>query len=131
MTLQVKKRANQTYAWMESNVVTAILVTGITSALVAVALVGALGLYTQATFAPKTACTKDPAGRECAEIRLEIAKAEPLRNPCASYQRVTSRRGRNCERFYVQRQRSRGPSFNRSAAGGGATGRFRRPPVEA
>jgi hypothetical protein len=87
---------------MEGNVVTAILVASGLSAALAVVLVGALGLYSSATFQAKTACTKDPAGKECAELRLEVAKAEPLRNPCASFQRVTSRRGKNCDRFFVR-----------------------------
>ncbi len=51
----------------------------------------------------QTPCNRNPAGRACAQTRLEVAKAEPLRNPCASFQRVTSRRGPNCDQFYVAR----------------------------
>lgn len=53
-------------------------------------------------------CLKNPESRECAEVRLEVAMAEPIRNPCASFQRVTSQRGRNCERFYVSPNGGRG-----------------------
>ncbi len=55
-----------------------------------------------------TACAKfaqDPgnlkAARECAGLRAQIARSEPIKNPCTSFQRVTGQRGRNCHRFYV------------------------------
>lgn len=61
----------------------------------------------------RSACAKDPAGRECAQIRAATALHEPIRNSCIPYQRVTSRRGRNCPKFYVDP----GPM---GAAGGGS-----------
>jgi hypothetical protein len=131
---QVKDRVNYAYGWMESNPATAALVSGGAAAVLAVALTLALGLYTQATYVPKSACTKNPASAECAQIRLEIAKAEPLRNPCASYQRVTSRRGRNCKHFYVPRRSQRDPSFRASSGGDaldtGSTGTLQPGPHE-
>jgi len=56
---------------------------------------------TQLTRIEQSACAEDPAGRKCAELRAEIAEAEPLRNPCISHQRVEGTKGRNCPRFYI------------------------------
>jgi hypothetical protein len=92
----------------------------VSAAVIAIAAVVVLGFYGNATYVQKTACSSNPASQRCAELRLEIAKAEPLRNPCASFQRVTSRRGRNCDHFYVKpsgRSKETGPSRSR---GGGA-----------
>lgn len=99
----VKRGANAGYHWLEQNPVTGILVSVGVSVAVTLLLVGALGIFSVTTFQGKTACAQDPAGEECAEQSLDVAKAEPLRNPCASFQRVTARRGRNCDQFYVPR----------------------------
>lgn len=69
----------------------------------AILLTGALGLYSKDTFVTKTACTRDPSSRACAEQRQAVARKEPLKNPCISVQRVTGTKGRNCKRFYVKR----------------------------
>jgi hypothetical protein len=100
----MKRRANAAYHWIESNPATAILVCSGLSALVAITLTAALGLYSTSTFEGKTACGRDANSKACADLRLEVAEAEPLRNPCTSYQRVTGERGRNCERRFVQPQ---------------------------
>jgi hypothetical protein len=74
----------------------------IAGAVFAVAVIGAIGwLFYRVEGQP---CTTNPSGAECAEVRLDVAKAEPIRNPCTSFQRVTSRRGRNCDQFYVPRR---------------------------
>jgi hypothetical protein len=70
---------------------------------------------TNVTRIQKTPCNRDPAGKACARLRQAVAKAEPIENPCTSYQRVTGRRGKNCPRFYV-RPEQQGPSFNSGAS---------------
>ena len=66
-------------------------------------------------------CGADPAGQKCAEQRQAVARAEPIRNPCTSYQRVTGSRGRNCRRFFVDRGYLHGlPNFG-SRGGGDAS----------
>ena len=76
----------------------------------------------------KTACNKNPASRKCAEQRQAVARAEPIKNPCISYQRVTGEQGRNCHRRFVNPERGGAaepvdqPGFEDSpvpAAGGG------------
>jgi hypothetical protein len=57
----------------------------------------------QITRVERTPCVEAPAGEACAVMRAEVAKAEPLRGPCTSYQRVTGVRGRNCAHFFVDR----------------------------
>lgn len=130
----MKDRANRIYGWMEANPATAALVSGGFAAVLAVALTIALGLYSSAKYVQKTACSKNPASKECADLRLEVAKAEPLRNPCASYQRVTSRRGRNCKHFYIpqlQPGRRKGPeSSGGDAPQPGPTGTLQRSPQD-
>jgi hypothetical protein len=59
----------------------------------------------QITKIQKTPCNAHPAGKECAGLRQRVAQAEPIRNPCTSYQRVTGSRGRNCGQFYVDPHR--------------------------
>jgi len=119
--IKLRGRVDRAYGWAEANVVTAVFVCSGSAALLAVALTTALGLYSSVTFQAKTACTKDPGGPECAEIRQEVARAEPIKNPCISFQRVTSRRGRNCPGdFTTQGKRSDGVRGSHAASQGAA-----------
>jgi len=56
----------------------------------------------QITQIQRSPCTSHPAGAACARIRQRVARAEPISNPCISYQRVTGRRGRECPRMLVR-----------------------------
>src|ERR1044072_2776259 len=74
-------------------------------------------------------CLKAPERRECAKVREKVARSEPVRNPCISFQRVEGRRGRNCPRLYVPPRRGEVVLRNPSQAGqpseppaGGGTG---------
>ncbi len=96
----MRRLVNKGYAWLESNPVTGLFVAGGLSGLAVLGVVGTL-IYTQETFVAKTACTRDPTSAACAKIREEIARAEPIRNPCISYQRVTATRGRNCPKDFT------------------------------
>ena len=90
------------YLWMRANPVTLTLL--VAAAAVAISINAERRNDDQGrdiTKIQKTPCNENPDGKKCADLRLKVAKAEPLRNPCTSYQRVTSRRGKNCERFYV------------------------------
>jgi len=107
MKERAKRRINRAYGVIEENVVTSILVTSGAAALLAVALTTALGLYSSAKFEAKTSCTRDPSSDACGKIRQEVARAEPLENPCISHQRVEGTRGRNCPRFFIPRRRHR------------------------
>jgi len=101
-------RQSVAYHWLEDNPATGALVAaGLGAA--AILLVGALGLYSKETFVTKSACTRDPAGAACAAIRQDIARAEPIRNPCIGYQRVTRTRGRACPKDFIDLRRGRGP----------------------
>lgn len=80
----------------------------------------------------QSVCTTDPGGAECAEQRRQIARQEPLRNPCISFRRII--RPRSIYRDFTrcgEVDRHRGPDQEGSdddvpqsgaAAGGGATG---------
>jgi hypothetical protein len=99
----VSERVRIAYAWMRQNPVTLALMIAVLAAAVAINAERRNDSQdVEVTKIQKTPCNKNPSGEKCADLRLEVARAEPLRNPCASYQRVTSRRGRNCERFYVR-----------------------------
>jgi hypothetical protein len=102
MRQRAREAVNRGYGWLERNPVTGMLVSGGLSALAVVAVV-ALGIYSQKTFVAKSACTKDVSSAACAKIREEVARAEPLTNPCISHQRVEGTKGRNCPRFFVPR----------------------------
>lgn len=104
---QVKHRANAAYWWMSANPATAILVSAGVSAALTIALFLGLGLYSQSTFVAKTACSQDPSSAECAELRQAIARAEPIKGPCISYQRVTDQRGKNCPQQFVDQEKNR------------------------
>jgi hypothetical protein len=126
---RVKRRANTAYRWMEGNPATAILVCSGLSAMLTVAAITALGLYSTSTFEGKTACGRDASGPECAKLRQEVARAEPITNPCISYQRVTSEKGRNCPKQFVYRRHRAHPTatqprFQRGPSGpdGGRAG---------
>lgn len=100
-----RDQVNKGYAWLEANPVTGLLVAG---GLSGIAVLGVLGLsiYSQKTFVAKSACTKDPASAACAAIREDVARAEPIRNPCIAHQRVTRTRGRACPKDYIDLRRS-------------------------
>jgi hypothetical protein len=44
------------------------------------------------------------AFRECAQIRANVNRTEPIENPCISYQRVTGDQGQNCPRRFITPQ---------------------------
>lgn len=58
---------------------------------------------TEARRVASSPCVQEPASPECAVDRQAVAEAEPIKNPCISYQRVTSRVGRNCPGFVFDR----------------------------
>lgn len=101
----MKLRANAVYGSLERNPVTTALVSAGAAAILSVFLTIALGLYSQATYVTKTACNRNPSGAECAKLRQEVARAEPIENPCISHQRVEGTKGRNCPRFYIAQHR--------------------------
>lgn len=119
MKQQVKQRANSAYRWMEGNPATAILVSAGVSALLTLGLILGLGLYSSKTFATKSACTRNPAGKECAEIRQAVARAEPIAGPCISFQRVTNQRGKNCPEQFVRDKKKRDRETQGPVRGGG------------
>lgn len=96
----VKRLINRAYAWLEENPITALLMSAGLSGLAVLSVVG-LGIYSQSTFVQKTACTRDPSSAACAQVRQEVARAEPIENPCISLQRVSGTKGRNCPRFFI------------------------------
>lgn len=94
---------------------------------------------TNVTRKVESACTRayesdgldEKSGRECSELGAEIAKGEPLRTPCTSYQRVTSRRGLNCPRFYVPRgAEGSAPNSSKSVQGSVETTGLRKRPAD-
>jgi hypothetical protein len=105
----MKRIINKIYGWMEHNPFTVALVSGGMSA-AAVLAVASLAIYSDQAYVQKTPCTRDATSEACAKIREKVARAEPIRNPCISFQRVTATRGRNCPRDFVwpkhQRQAS-------------------------
>ncbi len=107
---RIQDRVNKGYGWLERNPVTGLLVAGGLSGVAVLGVVG-LSIYSQQTFVAKTACTKDPASAACAAIREDVARAEPIRNPCIGYQRVTRTRGRACPKDYVDLRRKRNRDF--------------------
>lgn len=73
----------------------------------------------------KSPCLVAPDGKACADIRQDVARAEPIRNPCVSYQRVTRTRGRACPKDFIdlsQRPEGQATSKEVHGSGAGATG---------
>lgn len=97
----MKANVNRAYNWLERNPATSALVSAGVSGIAVLAVIS-LAVYSNQTFVQKTPCTKDATSAACAKIREEVARAEPIRNPCISYQRVTATRGRNCPRRFVR-----------------------------
>jgi len=58
----------------------------------------------------KSPCLTAPDSAACAAIREDVARAEPIRNPCIGYQRVTRTRGRACPKDFIDLQRRRAGS---------------------
>lgn len=96
---------------------------------------------TKVTRIQQTPCNRAPAGEACARVRQAVAAAEPLENPCTSYQRVTGKRGKNCDRFYIDVSRDDGASgagaspaasspSGRSTSAGGSGGATAPPPQQ-
>lgn len=78
-------------------------------ALFALATIAALGFLvyrgeTTRDLVQASPCTLSPESRACAEQRQAVARAEPIKNPCISFQRVTGSRGRNCDRRFVEKR---------------------------
>lgn len=53
----------------------------------------------------RTPCAAHPAGRACAKLRQRVARAEPIKGPCISYQRVTGSEGANCPRHFLEHRK--------------------------
>lgn len=118
--------------WMQDNPATLALVALMVGVVGTVSVVGvAIRGEETRRIVTKSPCLSSPEGKPCADLRQEVARAEPIRNPCVSYQRVTRTRGRACPKDFIDLRRQGNPELQANSKevkileqqpGGGAAG---------